>query len=325
MEKMQFNNVLKGWISEAKALKRTIVLPEAEYSERIRNAGRYVADQQIAKVIFLVTDDKLKPYENEYLQLVNITNHEILPILASALFVKRQHKGVTLDDAMQLLKSPIYFATMMVELGLADGMVAGAETSTGEVLRPALQLIKAKPNEGVVSAVMLMIKGNQKYALADPALNVAPTAEQLATIAMQTASSAIELLGVTPHVALLSYSTKGSADGESVSVVRSATEILLNSKPHFDFDGEMQLDSAICGTVRTLKAPTSSLKSDANVLIFPNIDAGNIGYKIMQRFGGFDAVGPIIQGLNHPVNDVSRGANEKEIVAIIAVTAVQSK
>lgn len=321
-----------AWLEKARALGKTIVLPEAGFSERITLAGKFCAEEKIAKVILLVRDDNdLAQYnlvENEYLKIINIRTHEIRPLLVSALYEKRKDKGLTLEEADKLIDDPVYFGTMMVELSLADGLVAGAEIATADTFRPAFQIIKGKTKDTKVSSFFIMVREcdgqEQVYLLSDCGININPTAEEISKIAMLSAES-MRTIGLTdnPKVALLSYSTKGSAEGDDAIKMREAKAILDTLNCDFEYDGEMQLDSAIVPSVALKKAPNSPIKGDANVLIFPNLSAGNIGYKLMQRFGGFKAFGPISQGMRKPINDVSRGANVNDIVQAIAITALQ--
>ena len=284
--------------------------------------------KKIAKIIFLTDDEKkLERYnivENDYLKIVNISTHEIGQMLSSALFEKRKEKGLTLEDAVKLIANPVYFGTMMVDLGLADGLVAGAEIATAETFKPAFQIIKGKTKETKISSFFVMTRGSETYILSDCGVNINPTAEEIVEIAKLSAESA-RTIGLidNPKVALLSYSTLGSAEGDDAVKMRNAKAMLDQMNVDFVYDGEMQLDSAIVPSVAKLKAPNSPIQGDANVLVFPNLSAGNIGYKIMQRFGGFQAVGPIAQGMRKPINDVSRGATVDDIVEAIAITALQ--
>lgn len=316
------------WKERAKELAKTIVLPEAGFSERIVQAGLKASEERIAKIILLVkSDNDLTEYnlvESDYLNVINVTTHEIKEMLVSALFEKRKEKGLTLEDARKLIENPVYFGTMMVDLGLCDGLVAGAEIATAETFKPAFQIIKGKTKETKVSSFFVMTRGEEKYILSDCGVNIDPTAEEIAEIAKDSAMSARTIgLIENPKVALLSYSTLGSAEGDDAIKMREVKAILDKQNVDFAYDGEMQLDSAIVPSVAKLKAPNSVIQGDANVLIFPNLSAGNIGYKIMQRFGGFQAVGPIAQGMRKPINDVSRGATVDDIVEAIAITALQ--
>ncbi len=316
------------WRQKASIGLKTIVLPEAGFSERVTLAGLKCAEQKIAKIILLTDDEKkLERYnivENDYLKIVNISTHEIGQMLSSALFEKRKEKGLTLEDAVKLIANPVYFGTMMVDLGLADGLVAGAEIATAETFKPAFQIIKGKTKETKISSFFVMTRDSETYILSDCGVNINPTAEEIVEIAKLSAESA-RTIGLidNPKVALLSYSTLGSAEGDDAVKMRNAKAMLDQMNVDFVYDGEMQLDSAIVPSVAKLKAPNSPIQGDANVLVFPNLSAGNIGYKIMQRFGGFQAVGPIAQGMRKPINDVSRGATVDDIVEAIAITALQ--
>lgn len=326
-------NIEKLWLEKGKELGKTIVLPEAGFSERIVNAGLICAKEKIAKIVLLVDkEDALSNYditESDYLKVVNIKTHEMREMLVSALFEKRKDKGLTLEDAEKLIDNPVYFGTMMVDLGLADGLVAGAEISTAETFKPAFQIIKGKTKETKVSSFFVMVRdGGEKeevFILSDCGINIDPSCEEIVEIAKLSAISAKEIGFIdNPKVALLSYSTLGSAEGDDAIKMREAKAMLDAQKADFIYDGEMQLDSAIVPSVAKLKAPNSPIQGDANVLVFPNLSAGNIGYKLMQRFGGFKAFGPIAQGMRKPINDVSRGANVNDIVQAIAITVLQN-
>lgn len=306
---------------------KVIVLPEAGYSDRVVKAGVLAAKRKIAKIVFLVKDNQLKgqTFDEDYIKVVNIKKSDLRPVLASALHMKRANKGVTLEMAEGMINDPIYFATVMVDLGLADGLVCGAETSTSNTLRPALQIIKGKDGQRV-SSFFHMYKDKTNMLFADCGLVENPTAEELCDIAYQSYQSAKTICGIkTPRIAFLSYSTKGSADGEVPQKSRLAYELFAKKYPDIIADGELQLDSAIVPSVAKLKCTNSPVAGRANVLIFPDLQSGNIGYKLAQRLGGFTAVGPICQGLNKPVNDVSRGASIEEIVSAIQITEKQSK
>lgn len=325
MKKLNLNEVWKEMSIERG---KTIVLPEAEFSERITLAGIKASNEKIAKIILLAKNDnafdKYNVSESEYLKVVNIQTHEIREMLAQALFEKRKEKGVTLEDANKLIENPVYFGTMLVDLGLADGLVAGAEIATAETFKPAFQIIKGKTKDTKISSFFVMTRGEEVYILSDCGVNIDPSAEEIVEIAKLSAQSAKDIgLIENPKVALLSYSTLGSAEGDDAIKMRTAKAMLDEQSVDFVYDGEMQLDSAIVPSVASLKAPNSPIKGDANVLVFPNLSAGNIGYKLMQRFGGFQAVGPIAQGMRKPINDVSRGASVEDIVQAIAITVLQ--
>ena len=321
-------------LEKAKNKNKTIVLPEAGMNEQVMQAGIIAAENKIAKMVLLVSDnvlvEKLNVKESEYLRVVDITTSDLKPILVNALYLKRKEKGLTLEAAEELLKNPMYFATMMVELGLVDGQAGGAEFTTADALRPALQIIKGKTKESLISSYMIMISENKEFGedgvvvLSDCGLNIDPTADHLKQICFDTVKSAVEVANIkTPRVALLSYSTKGSADGDSALKVREATNLIMQNNPTFIVDGEFQFDSAVVPSVCAKKAPGSKVEGKANILIFPDLQSGNISYKIMQRFAGFKCIGPITQGFRKPVNDLSRGADKNEIVRAIAITVLQ--
>ena len=320
------------WLEKAREAGRTIVLPEAGFSERITLAGIRCAEEKVAKIVLLVKDDsELASYniqESEYLKVVNVNTHEMRPMLVSALYEKRKDKGMTMETAEKLISDPVYFGTMMVDLSLAHGLVAGAEISTAETFKPAFQIIKGKTKETKISSFFVMVREfegeEQVYVLSDCGINIDPTVDEIVEIAKFSAESARAVAGIdNPKVALLSYSTKGSAEGEDALKMREAKAILDTQSVDFIYDGEMQLDAAIVPSVAALKAKGSPIQGDANVLVFPNLSAGNIGYKLMQRFGGFMAVGPIAQGMRKPINDVSRGATVNDIVQAVAITVLQ--
>lgn len=332
---MKFDtNLEKKWFETAKNLEKTIVLPEAQNCERVALAGIECSNNKIAKIVFLTDDDsafdKYNVNQSEYLQIINYKTHELTPVLSSALYMKRKEKGMTEEQANEIITTnPIYYGTMMVELGLVDGMVGGAITSSGNLLKPALQIIKGKTKGEIISSFFVMVREvegeEQVYVLSDCGLNIAPNAIDLKQIAMQTANTMKTLVGNVPKVALLSYSTKGSADGDSAIKMRDTYKLLEEENVDFIFDGELQLDTAVVPEVANLKNPNGKIKGDANVFIFPDLQSGNIGYKIMQRFGGFRAFGPITQGMRKPINDLSRGCSVEEIVVTVAITSIQSE
>ena len=243
----------------------------------------------------------------------------------------RQHKGLTVDEAKELIKDPLYYGTMMVKMGHADGLVAGAISSTGNVLRPALQIIKTAPGISVVSSCFVMEVLYKEYGhngillFADCAVNPNPNAEQLAEIAITSAKTGKDLVGLDPKVAMLSFSTKGSASHEYVDKVVEATNIAKQLEPSLSIDGELQADAALVESVGKLKAPDSKVAGNANILVFPDLQSGNIAYKLVERLGNAVAVGPICQGIAKPVNDLSRGCSVDDIVNVVAITAVQAQ
>lgn len=322
----------KEWIEKAKALHKTIVLPEAEMDDRVLQAGLYVAENDIANVVFLVKSDKLDSYNGtKNVRVVNYMTDDLKPVLASALYVKRKEKGMTEEEADRLICNPNYFAVMMLELGLVDGYVCGAVTSTKDSLKPALQIIKGKSKDSLISSFFVMINQEKSFGyngtllLADCGLNENPDEVALSKIAIDSAHTAENLcMFDKARVAMLSYSTFGSASSELVNKVINATKLANENAPELAIEGEMQLDAAIVPEVAKLKAPNSKVAGSANVLVYPDLNAGNIAYKTMQRFGGYKAIGPLCQGFRMPVNDLSRGANVEEIIFVIIITAIQS-
>ena len=268
---------------------------------------------------------------DEKIQIVDPETSNKLVEFANTLYDLRKHKGMSLEQAEKLVHDNVYFATMMVKLGMADGMVSGAVHSTSDTLRPVLQIIKAKEGIKTVSAFFLMETKNREmgadgvFLFADCGLNPFPDEEQLCDITLASVKSFRDLVKKEPKVAFLSYSTKGSAKGEAIDKTVRAVNMIKNMEIDFKIDGELQLDAAIIPEVASLKAPDSQVAGQANILIFPDLQAGNIGYKLAQRFGNMLAIGPITQGLNKPVNDLSRGCKKEDIVGAIAITCLQAE
>ena len=250
---------------------------------------------------------------------------------AAAFAELRKKKGVTLPEAMEQMNDATYFGTMMVKMGDADGLVSGACHSTANTLRPALQILKTAPGTKLVSAFFIMCTDKAEYGddgtllFADCGLNIDPTADELSEIAIASAGSWEKYMGTQPKVAMLSFSTMGSAKGEVPTKVQEATELAHEKAPELAVDGDLQLDAALVPSVAALKAPGSDVAGKANVLVFPDLEAGNIGYKLVQRFAGAQAYGPILQGIAKPVNDLSRGCSADDIVGVVAITAVQAQ
>ncbi|KGL43983.1 phosphate acetyltransferase [Listeria newyorkensis] len=304
-----------------------IVLPEGE-DARIVGAAAELLKDGIVTPILLGDKTAIAATAKELnVSLDGIAIHEpatdpLFDELVAA-FVERRKGKATEEDARKILVDPNYFGTMLVYTGKADGLVSGAAHSTADTVRPALQIIKTKPGISKVAGAMIMVRGDEKYVFSDVAINIAPVAQDLAENAIVSAETA-SVFGIDPRVAMLSFSTKGSAKSEETEKVAEATAIAKEKAPDLVLDGEFQFDAAFVPSVAASKAPDSVLKGDANVFIFPSLEAGNIGYKIAQRLGNFEAVGPILQGLNAPVNDLSRGCNTKDVYNLTLITAAQA-
>lgn len=322
---------------EARKEIKTIVLPESE-DLRILEATQLVLEEGFANVVLIGNPDDINKLAEE--NNVNLTGAQIInpatsndfSRYANDLYELRKNKGMTLDQAKELLMSNSrYFATMMVKEGDADGFVSGASHPTSDTLRPALQILKAAPGTKLVSAFFVMVLPDNQYGeegvfiFADSGLNEYPDADALSEIAISSSKSFKELIGREPKVAMLSYSTQGSAHSPLTDKVVEATKLLKEKAPDLICDGEIQLDAAIIPEIAERKAPGSPLKGNANILIFPDLDAGNIGYKLTQRFGHADAYGPLCQGVSKAVNDLSRGCSSKDIAGVVAITAVQAQ
>ena len=317
-------NITKEIRENAKKIKATIILPEANLDDRVKQAAEYILNNELSNLIILG-----KPCEfssalttNPNCKIIDIESYENLSDFATQLYELRKHKGLTLDQAQELVKNPAYLAMMMLKNNLADGVVAGAKFTTADTLRPALQIIKTKPAKKSVVGSMIMAKENEKpLVFADVSLIEKPDSETLAEIAVSSAEFMEKVLNIEPKVAMLSYSTKGSASSEMVDLVRNATEIAQKSK--YLIDGEMQVDSALDLSTATKKGVTSAVGGNANVLVFPDLNAGNIGYKLVARLGGYTEIGPIMLNFNKPVNDLSRGCTVQEIVDTVCITKLQ--
>ena len=322
----------KNLIKIAKKKQKTIVFPEASFSERIMKAVMLLNKKKIIKVIILGDESALVlRYKNKLkgITIINPKTSDVYNDLVNVLYNKRKEKGLTFSEAEKLVLNPIYFGTLLVEAGFADGMVAGAETTSKEVISAALQIIKAKKkNENVSSFILLygknkIISKNGPIMASDVSLNLNPSSEEMAEIAEQTAFSYKNLVLREPKVAMLSYSTNGSGKGDSVEKVKTGTAILLK-KSNILVDGEIQLDAAISSDVSKIKILDSKIRGMANVLIFPDLNSANITYKAIQYFGNVKAIGPILQNLNKPINDLSRGCTIKDIIMTAVITALQA-
>ena len=326
------SSFLDSMLARAKADKRTIVLPEGDDERTLAAAERILADG-VADLVILGDAEAIanSGHALDGAKIIDPRASELRDELASELFELRRHKGLTEEGALDLMDDVLYFGVMMVKRGLADGMVAGACHATGDVLRPCLQILKTAPGVKLVSSFFVMVVPdcdlgqNGTFLFSDCGLEVQPDAEKLAHIAVNSARSWKALMGTEPAVALLSNSTYGSARNDDAAKVVEATELARELAPGLALDGELQLDAAIVPSVGASKAPDSPVAGRANVLVFPDLDAGNIGYKLVQRLAKAEAYGPITQGIAAPVNDLSRGCTADDIVGVIAITCVQAQ
>ncbi len=312
----------------ARANIKKIVLPET-MDERVIDAAIKVRDEKIAQVVLI--GKPVKDVDVTGIQIIEPETSELTDSLARELYELRKAKGMTLEEARELLLTDyMYYACMLVKLGYADGVVSGACHSTANTLRPSLQIIKTKPGVSLVSAFFLMVVPDCQYGengtfiFADSGLEQNPTPERLAVIAGTSAETFELLVGSEPKVAMLSHSTKGSATHMDVDKVVNATNLAKEMYPNYKIDGELQLDAAIVPEVAASKAPNSVVAGQSNVLVFPDLDAGNIGYKLVQRLAKAEAYGPITQGIAAPINDLSRGCSVDDIVGVVAITCVQA-
>ncbi len=325
-------SLLQSVREKAKKACKTIVLAEGE-EKRVLDAAKVILDEKIAGLVLIGNKDVIAQKAAFDVNQVTIVDpaSDNLDEYADLLYELRKAKGMEKEQAAQLVKNPLYLGVMLVKTGKADGMVAGSVNSTGDTLRPALQIIKTAPGIKTVSSCFIMaLPEGSKYGengvmvFADCAVNIEPDAEQLASIAIASADTAKKIAGIDPKIAMLSFSTKGSAKHANVDKVVEATKIVNTIAPELQCDGELQLDAAIVESVAQLKAPGSKIAGHANVLIFPDLQSGNIGYKLVQRLAGAQAVGPICQGFNKPVNDLSRGCSSEDIVNVVAMTVLQA-
>ena len=326
------SSIMNNIKNEAKKNIRTIILPESS-DKRVIEAAKIITQEKIANIILI--GDKEKIINSEELIKNNITiinpqGSDLTEELIEKLYLLRKEKGMTKEKAKELLLNDnMYYACMLVKEGYADGIVSGACHSTANTIRPALQIIKTAPNVELASSFFLMEIPNCKYGyngvfvFSDCGLEQNPTPEKLAVIAGSSAKSFNLLTNEKPIVAMLSHSTKGSAQHDDVTKVVEATKIAKDKYPEYDIDGELQLDAAIIPEVANIKANNSKVAGHANVLIFPDLDAGNIGYKLVERLANAKAYGPITQGMYKPVNDLSRGCSIEDIVGVVAITALQ--
>lgn len=329
-------DVLKNFKEKAAADKKRIVFPEGN-DERIIRAAKKVVEENLAEVIILGDENQISKDAAQYgvnlegVEIINPRSNDYIEEFTEVFYELRKHKNISIEDAVKTVIDPLYFGTMMIYTDKADGMVAGAANATGSVLRPAFQIVKTKEGISTVSSAIIVVLKDKSFGeegvfvFSDCAVNPAPNSQQLAEIAIATADTTKSLLEFEPKVAMLSFSTMGSAKHENVEKVQKAVEIAHKNAPELILDGELQLDAAIVESVSKRKAPDSKLNGDANVLIFPDLQSGNIGYKLVQRLAGADAVGPILQGLAAPINDLSRGCSVDDVVNLTAITVVQAQ
>ena len=329
-------NLIERMIQRAKADKQRIVLPEGTEERTLRAADKLLKDE-IANIILLGDPVEINKKSLRFgltninkATVINPKDHNKKDEYINLLVELRKHEGITVEMATRLVENPLYLSCLMIKNGDADGEVAGAQNTTGDVLRPALQIIKTSPGVKVVSGAFIMFTQTPQYGekgillFADCAVMPNPTAEELASIAVAAATTMQNLVGVEPKVAMLSFSTKGSAEHEMVDKVREATRIAKEICPLLKIDGELQADTALIPSVSELKAPESPIAGKANILVFPSLESGNIGYKLVQRLGSAQAVGPVLQGMAAPVNDLSRGCSVEDIYNIATITANQA-
>ena len=329
-------DLIKQIVERAKANKQRIVLPEGTEERTLKAANQLLADE-VVEVILIGNPDEIKALAEKHnltsidkATIIDPVNNPRKEVYANLLFELRKSKGMTIEKATALAEDPLYLGTLIIKNGDADGEVAGAQNTTGDVLRPALQIIKTTPGINVVSGAFLMFVPKAEYGengllvFADCAVMPNPNAQELAQIAVSTARTARDIAAIEPRVAMLSFSTKGSAKNELVDKVVEATRLAQEMAPEFAIDGELQADAAIVPSVGSSKAPGSTIAGRANTLVFPTLEVGNIAYKLVQRLAGAEAVGPVLQGIAAPVNDLSRGCSVDDIYKLVAITATQA-
>ncbi|TRX65901.1 phosphate acetyltransferase [uncultured Carboxylicivirga sp.] len=330
---MEFIEQLKQKASESK---KRIVLPEG-LEERTLRAANTILAEGFADVILIGNPEKISELAVSYsldsiskATVVDPDNHDKMDAYADMMVEIRKKKGLTKEEALKLIKNPLYLSVMMIKAGDADGEVAGADNATGDVLRPAFQYVKTAPGISVVSGAFIMILKDKEFGedgmmvFADCAVHPNPTAEELAEIAVATGRTTKAIAGIEPKIAMLSFSTKGSAKHEMVDKVATATKLAQEMAPDLKIEGELQSDAAIIPEIGQKKAPGSDIAGQANVLVFPTLETGNIAYKLVQRMAHAEAIGPVLQGMAAPINDLSRGCSVSDIVNLVAITANQA-
>lgn len=329
--------IIERIVERAKSNRQRIVLPEATEERTLRAADKVLADG-VADIILIGSPEEISRLAEEWglthigkATIVNPLDSPKSEEYAALLAELRKNKGMTIEQARELVKNPLYYGCMIIKTGDADGQISGALSTTAETLRPALQIIKTKPGITCVSGAMLLITQQPQYGengvlvVGDVAVTPVPDADQLAQIAVCTADTARAVAGIdNPRVAMLSFSTKGSAQHEVVDKVVEATRLAKERRPELEIDGELQADAALVPAIGEKKAPGSHIAGHANVLIYPNLEVGNISYKLVQRLGGATAIGPVLQGIAKPVNDLSRGCSVEDIYYLVAITACQA-
>ncbi len=322
--------------NNAKKHNKCIVLPEGT-EERTLKAADEIIREGIARIILLGNQEEINALASQHgltsisqATIIDPVNHEKKEFYADMLFELRKSKGLTKEEALKLVEDPLYLATLLIKNGDADGEVAGAQNATGNVLRPAFQVVKTLPGISVVSGAFIMIMPDKKwgddgiFVFADCAVHPDPTAAELAQIAVMTARTTKAIAGIEPRVGMLSFSTKGSAKHPMCDKVIEATRLAKEIEPGLKIDGELQADAAIVEAIGKSKAPGSEIAGKANVLVFPTLEVGNIAYKLVQRLAGAEAVGPVLQGMAAPINDLSRGCSVEDIVSLVAITVNQA-
>ena len=329
-------NIIKNFKQRAASDLQKIVFAEGSDKRIIQGAAR-IEEEGIAQVVVLGNESEIKASAENLdadlsgVEIIDPENSEYIEEFKNEFYELRKHKDISKEDAEKAIKDPLYFGTMMIYTDKASGMVAGAANATGNVLRPAFQIVKTAEGISTVSSAMIMVLKDKSFGadgvmvFSDCAVNPAPNSEQLAEIAITTAETAETLANLNPKVAMLSFSTMGSAKHENVDNVKNAVKIAHENAPELNLDGEMQADAALVESVAERKAPESKIAGQANVLVFPDLQSGNIGYKLVQRLAGAEAIGPILQGLAAPINDLSRGCSVEDVVNLTAITAVQAQ